>query len=107
MADETAASDVPSSNVANSPVYQQLIRERSRFAWTLTAIMLMVYFGYILLIAFAPEILARRIGEAATLGIPIGIGVIMVGIALTAVYVRRANRRFDPMIREIVEGARN
>ncbi len=103
-----AADPEPASlaEVAQNPRYQQLVRERSRFSWTLTAIMLAVFFGYILLIAFAPEILARPISGTITLGIPVGIGVILCGILLTGIYVQRANTRFDPMIREIVEESR-
>ena len=76
--------------------YRRLVATRSRFAWTLTAVMLVIYFGYILLIAFEPRWLARPIGEGVTsLGIPLGIGVIVAGIVLTGVYVRRANAVFD------------
>ena len=92
--------------VARSARYQELVRERSRFSWTLTAIMLAIFFGYILLIAFAPDLLAQRISRTTTLGIPLGIGVIISGIVLTGIYVHRANTRFDPMIREIVEDSR-
>ena len=90
--------------VARDPRYRQLVRERSRFAWTLTAIMLIIFFGYMLLIAFAPELLGRRIGGGTTtIGIPIGMGVIVCGIILTGVYVHRANSRFDQLTAEIVE----
>ncbi|WP_294013741.1 DUF485 domain-containing protein [Sphingomonas sp.] len=94
----------PLLEVANNPRYQQLVRERSRFSWTLTIIMLVIFFGYMLLIAFAPELLGRRIGGGTTtIGIPIGIGVILSGILLTGIYVHRANSRFDPLIAEVVE----
>ncbi len=76
--------------------YRRLVATRSRFAWTLTALMLVIYFGYILLIAFEPQWLARPIGAGVTsIGIPLGIGVIVAGIVLTALYVRRANAVFD------------
>ena len=89
--------------VADDPAYQRLLAERSRFSWVLTTIMLTIFFGYILLIAFAPDLLARRIGDSSTtVGIPIGIGVILCGILMTGIYVRRANSHFDPMIAEIV-----
>jgi uncharacterized membrane protein (DUF485 family) len=101
---ETEQQDAGLAAVAASPAYHQLVRERARFSWTLTAIMLVIFFGYILLIAFRPDLLARRIGNGATtLGIPLGIGVILAGILLTAVYVYRANRRFDPLIARIVD----
>lgn len=92
------------SRIALSPHYRQLVRERSLFSWILTVLMLVVFFGYILLIAFAPELLARPIGNGTTtLGIPLGIGVIVFGIALTGIYVHRANSRYDPLIRQITE----
>lgn len=92
------------ARVIADPTYQTLVRERSRFTWTLTVIMLVIFFGYILLIAFRPDLLARPIGDGATtIGIPLGIGVILSGIVLTAVYVIRANRRFDPLIARIIE----
>jgi uncharacterized membrane protein (DUF485 family) len=110
MAADQSDTPAPASEalleIASSPRYQQLVRERSRFSWTLTAIMLVIFFGYILLIAFAPEVLAQRISATTTLGIPVGIGVILVGILLTGIYVHRANSRFDPMIRDIVEERR-
>lgn len=90
--------------VSRSPRYQQLLKERSRFAWLLTIIMLVIFLGYILLIAFAPDALAVPIGGGTTtVGIPIGLGVILCGIALTGVYVHRANSRFDPLIAAIAE----
>jgi uncharacterized membrane protein (DUF485 family) len=79
--------------------YARLLSRRSRFSWTLTAIMLAIYFGYILLIAFRREILAQPLGGGVTtVGIPVGIGVIVAGIVLVAIYVRRANREFDPLL---------
>ena len=104
MAGETSEAEAGASlrGLADDPRYRQLVRDRSRFSWTLTAIMLLIFFGYILLIAFAPQILARPIGGGATtLGIPVGIGVIVAGIVLTAIYVRGANTRCDPVIAEI------
>ncbi len=94
--------------VWQNPLYQQLLRERARFSWILTVIMLIIFFGYILLIAFAPDLLATRIGNGTTtVGIPIGIGVILCGVLLTGVYVGHANKRFDPLIAAIVEKARD
>ena len=89
--------------IARSPAYRTLVRQRSRFGWLLTAVMLIVYFGYIVLIAFRRDLLALPIGRGVTsLGIPLGIGVILVGIMLTGFYVRRANRQFDPQVEAIV-----
>lgn len=85
--------------IAADPRYEALVRRRSRYTWALTGIMLVVFFGYILLIAFDKAWLAQPIGGGTTtLGIPIGIGVILTGIVLTGLYVRRANRDFDKAV---------
>ena len=94
------------SRIQASPKYQALVRKRTRFGWLLTAIMLVAYFGYIGLIAFNKEVLAQPIGRGVTsLGIPVGVGLILFTVALTAVYVARANSEFDRLSREIVEEA--
>jgi uncharacterized membrane protein (DUF485 family) len=85
------------SQLAADARLERLVRRRARFGWALSACMLAIYFGYILLIAFRRDILALPIGEGVTtLGIPVGLGVILSGIVLTAIYVRRANRVYDP-----------
>lgn len=92
--------------IAEDPRYEALIARRGRFTWTLSILMMAVFFGYILLIAFDKALLARPIGGGTTtLGIPIGIGVILTGILLTGLYVRRANRDFDAALRAIREDA--
>jgi uncharacterized membrane protein (DUF485 family) len=92
--------------IAADPRYQALVARRMRFAWLLTAIMLMTFFGYISVIAFRKDLLARPIGDGTTSwGIPVGLGVILMGIALTGLYVRRANRDFDPALKAIRQDA--
>jgi uncharacterized membrane protein (DUF485 family) len=82
--------------IAADPRYRALVRRRDRFAWTLSVIVLTAYFGFILLVAFDKPLLAAPIaGGATSLGIPIGLGVILLSIVLTGVYVRRANGVFD------------
>jgi uncharacterized membrane protein (DUF485 family) len=106
--DETrpAAPDERLARVAADPRYRALVARRARFTWILTGIMLAAYFGYILLIAFDKPFLARPIGGGATtIGIPLGLGVILLAIVLTGVYVRRANSDFDRETRAIVEDA--
>ncbi|MGQ0661313.1 DUF485 domain-containing protein [Sphingosinicella sp.] len=96
-------SNARSERIRAHPAYRALVRTRRRLAWTLTAIMCVAYFGYILLIAFNKPLLATPIaGGATTLGIPIGFGLILLGIALTGYYVRVANRDHDALLAEIV-----
>ncbi len=85
--------------IGQDPRYRELVARRGRFGWLLASIMMLVYFGYILLIAFRKDLLAQPIaGGVTSIGIPVGIGVILIGILLTGLYVRRANRLFDPMV---------
>jgi uncharacterized membrane protein (DUF485 family) len=92
------------SNVQDDPLFRQLVNARSRFAWRLSAAMLVIYFGFIAVIAFAPKVLAIPIGGGVmTLGIPVGLLVIVSAFVLTGIYVGRANARFDPLTREIME----
>jgi len=90
-----------------SPAFQSLVRARRRFAWTLTAIMLAVYFGYILTLAFRPALLGQQLtpGQPMSVGIPVGFGMFAVTFLLVAVYVHRTNTMYDQRISEIKQGA--
>lgn len=88
--------------IAGHPKYQELKAKRSSFGWWLTAAMMVVYYGFILLVAFDKPLLASRIGSGVmTLGMPIGLGVIVFTIVITAIYVRRANNEFDKLSDDI------
>lgn len=88
--------------IAADPNYRKLIETRGSFGWKLTIAMLVVYYGYVLLIAFGKGLLAAPIGSGVmTWGIPIGFGVIIFTILITAVYVRRANGEFDALTEQI------
>lgn len=96
--------DTMLQRIAANPVYQELRQKRLSYGWTLTIIMLVIYYGFIVLIAFSPQVLATRIGSGViTWGIPIGFGVIVATIVLTAVYVRRANSEFDALNDRLIQ----
>ncbi len=92
-----ADQDPQVARIARSPEFQQLVSERTRFAWTLTILMLIVYFGFIGLIAFDKSLLAVKIGGTASLGLFVGVFVILFAFLLTGIYVARANTRFDAL----------
>jgi len=84
--------------ISGRPEYQALKAKRTRFGWTLTALMMVVYYGFILLVAFDKPLLSQRLGAGVmTLGMPVGFGVIVFTVAITAYYVRRANAEFDTL----------
>lgn len=90
--------------ISRNPKYQKLVRTRNFYGWSLTAVMMLVYYGYIYLVAFKRDYLAQTIGEGVmTLSIPIGLGVIVFTIIITGIYVRRANAEFDKLTQEILQ----
>ena len=98
-------SQTATSRILNNPKYRELIHRRDKLAWTLSACVLVLYFGFVLMIALAPGVLTQTISSTSVIpvGILVGVGVIVGSIILTAIYVRRANSQFDPMIAEIIQ----
>lgn len=87
-----------------NPKFQELVQKRSSFAWTLSIAMLVIYFGFILLVAFGKDFLGTPIGSGVTTwGLPVGLFTIVSAFALTGIYVQRANGEFDELNRQIME----
>ena len=94
------------TKIQNNPKYLELRSKRNTLGVTLTILMMVVYYGYISLIAFNKEFLAKPIGEGVmSLGIPVGMGVIIFTIVITGIYVRRANGEYDRLTAEILKEA--
>jgi uncharacterized membrane protein (DUF485 family) len=90
------------ARIASHPKYQELKAKRTRLGWWLTAAMMVVYYGFIMLVAFDKQLLATRLGDGVmTLGMPIGLGVIVFTVVITAIYVNRANGEFDTLAEEV------
>lgn len=91
--------------IKKHPLYEELVATRKRFAWILTIVMLAIYYGFILVIAFAKELLATPLGPGMTMtvGIPVGVLIILSAFVLTGIYVARANGQFDRMTKAIKE----
>ncbi|MCW2349213.1 DUF485 domain-containing protein [Sphingobium sp. B12D2B] len=82
--------------ISRDPHYQALVQARGRLGWILSGVMMAIFFGFILLVAFGRTILGQPLpGMTTTIGVPLGMAVILSGIALTSLYVWIANRRFD------------
>jgi uncharacterized membrane protein (DUF485 family) len=90
----------------DSREFRDMVRRRWRVSLALTAALFVVYYGYILLIAVDKPFVSRRIGEVTTLGIPLGVAVIGLSWALTALYVIWANRAYDPEVARLRERLR-
>ena len=92
--------------IRSNPKYQELRARRNRYGWILTILMMVVYYGFIALIAFDKAFLAQPMGDGVTtFGIPIGLAVIVFTILITVMYVRRANTEFDALNQQILKDA--
>lgn len=94
--------------IKNDPDYKALVKKRTVFTWTLSALMLGVYFAFILLIAYKPHILGTPLSSdtVTTVGIPVGIGVIIFAFIITGIYTKRANSEFDALNEKVKEKAK-
>ena len=86
------------ARVRSHPKFAELIEKRSKYAWSLSIVMLAIYYGFVLVVAFTPQVLGIPIapGAVTTVGIPIGVLII----------VRRANAEFDALVQQVIEASK-
>lgn len=87
--------------ILQSPGFLALVRKKWLVSITLTIALFVVYYGYILLIAYDKKALAQKVGEYTTLGIPLGVAVIVLAWLLTAGYVVWANGSHDAEVKRL------
>jgi len=83
--------------------FQTLVKQRRKFSLILTSIVLVIYFSFILTLAYAPSFFATALyeGSVTSIGIPVGICIIIIAFVLTGVYVRKANTDFDATLNRL------
>jgi uncharacterized membrane protein (DUF485 family) len=93
--------------ITANPKFLEFVSMRSTYGIIMSIISAAAYYGFILLVAFNKEFLAQKIGQGYTMsiGVPIGVGVIVFTILLTWIYVRRANTEFDAINESIIKEA--
>lgn len=89
--------------ILSSPEFKRLVRSKNAISVILTVAELVIYFGFILLIAYNKQFLSQKIYGPVTVGIPIGIGVIVLSWILTGIYVAWSNKKYDQRVAEIKE----
>jgi uncharacterized membrane protein (DUF485 family) len=94
--------------VKSNPKYAELVRSRSTLGWVLSILVMLIYYGFILVIAFNKALLAQPLypGTVITVGIPVGVSVIVLSFILTGIYVWRANSKFDELTKQIKQEIR-
>lgn len=88
--------------ILRNPKFQELVTKQRKLSWTLTAVMLVIYIGFILLVAYNKEFLASSFSGVITWGIPLGIGVIIASFVLCWVYSSISNKAFDRLNQEAI-----
>ena len=91
------------SRIQNDPNYKALVSERSSFGWILAIVTLVLYYGYIAIVAFSPATIGIKLAGNITVGLVLGVGLIVASIVLTGIYVLRANSRYDQLTQAIVQ----
>lgn len=94
---------IVSINSLDQAKFHDLVRRKRAVSMILSVLMLAIYFGFILVLAFRKDLLAIRIGEHLTLGVPVGLAVILSACVLTGIYVTWANKTYDEAVRNIVD----
>lgn len=86
------------------PKYQELIATRGRFAWTLSVIVLTLFYGFVLAVAFFPAALGKPVSEGSmlTVGVAVELFLFIFFWSLSAIYVKRANGEFDDLTAEVI-----
>ncbi len=85
--------------------FKALVAKRWSVSMTLLALLFVVYYGYIMLIGTNKEWMSQKLSDApdavVTIGIPIGVAVIVIAWVLTALYVGWANSKYDPEVERL------
>lgn len=88
--------------ITSNPKYQELVKKRTSFAVTLGIFVLVLFYSYILTIAFNPTFLGTKLGEGVmTIAFPWAAGIIIVSFITTLIYVSRANGEYEDLTEDI------
>ena len=84
--------------IEKNPKFIELVATRKALGWSLSVIMLVIYFGFVLLVAFSPATLGQSLsGGVTSVGMLVGVVIVVLAFALTGFYVYRANNVIDPL----------
>lgn len=94
-------------HIRNNEKFHELVVEKSKLSWSLAALIMLVYYSFILVIAFFPEWLGTSLTATSniTWGLPVGIGIILFTFIITGIYVRRANSHYDILMQKVVDAS--
>ena len=94
--------------IKSNPKYIELVSKRSSFSLKLSIFVLVMFYAYILVIAFDKELLATKIGDGVmTLAFPVGAAIIIISFITTLIYVNRANGEFEDLTNQIKDDVKD
>lgn len=90
--------------VLKHPKYAELVQRRTRVSMAFFAVALLIYSGFILTLAYMPEVFAQPLGAGWTMSVGVFAGILVVfsAVIMIALYVYFSNKTFDPLLEEIV-----
>lgn len=95
------------SAVIEHPAYQKLLRKRNRMSLVFFAVTIVIYAGFILTLAFDPELFSRPVGTMTmTIGVLSAVLVAISAVVLISIFVYISNKVYDPLLAEIVRDAK-
>lgn len=90
------------AKIQANPKYQELVSKRNSFAVKLSAIVLIIFYAYILTIAFDPALLGTKTGEGTlTYAFPVAAVIIVISFITTLIYVNKANTEYEELTNSI------
>jgi uncharacterized membrane protein (DUF485 family) len=93
--------------IERSPEFQELVRKRRAFVLPATIFFLSYYMGFILLAGYAKDFMASSVYEGLTVGYCLALTQFLMVFVLGLLYLRKADRDYDPLALKVVEMAEN
>ncbi|BFU78285.1 DUF485 domain-containing protein [Arcobacter sp. 15-2] len=94
--------------IENNPKYQELVSKRTGLGLKLGAFVLVMFYAFILTIAFNKEVLATKMGDGlTTIAFPIALGILIISFLTTLIYVRKANGEFEDLTNDIKDDVKD
>lgn len=94
--------------IANNPKYEELVTKRTSLGIKLGVFVLVMFYAFILVIAFNKEVLAIKIGDGlTTIAFPIALAILVISFLTTIIYVRKANGEFEDLTNDIKDDVKD
>ncbi len=94
-------------HIRSNEKFHELVAQKSRLSWSLAALMMLVYYSFILVIAFFPEWLGTSLSAHTRLtwGLPVGISIILFTFIITGIYAHKANNLYDVLMQKVIDAS--